>query len=495
MLRRHDIVRWACCFAIIAGGGGLGSALRRPVKFAPAPVGECLATASAFAGTAGAPIPSLPKLRIRAGNRHLIEDENGKPFFMAGVCPQSILHWCTPEQMDVYFADRAKRHFNFAWVVINAFDSQGKDSLTNPTDARGHAMLLHGASWDPENLNPAYVASVDAMVKSAADHGIYLFLDPFSSGYDPGPAGFDPSQHSPEEMRRWGEFWGNRYKHYSHLNFALGNDRLVWPQVDRVVNGLEKYMPDRLVTTDWENGPPGWTSDGTGPHRFYDAGHRWVNLDAWYEYHAPQWATWYHYHMVNPVMPTCIFETLYEGLAAGSPQHIRTPPQMMREQVWGTVLNGGSGFGILGSPDCTEDPLRWLGKTPGVNAAEYATTFFTARRWYELIPDWPHTFLTSQSGTPGKDDFTYVSAALTADGSLGVCYYPGESGMGFQLTVNMSKLWGGAGESRARWYDPTNGTYQIIGRLVNSGAHVFTTPNANSQGAADWVLVLDVASQ
>ena len=106
-----------------------------------------------------------------AGNRHLIEDENGKPFFMAGVCPQSILHWCTPEQMDVYFADREKRHFNFAWVVINAFDSQGKDSLTNPTDARGHAMLLHGASWDPENLNPAYVASVDAMVKSAADHG------------------------------------------------------------------------------------------------------------------------------------------------------------------------------------------------------------------------------------------------------------------------------------------------------------------------------------
>ena len=31
MLRRHDIVCWACCFAIIAGGGGLARA-RRPVK-------------------------------------------------------------------------------------------------------------------------------------------------------------------------------------------------------------------------------------------------------------------------------------------------------------------------------------------------------------------------------------------------------------------------------------------------------------------------------
>ena len=62
-----------------------------------------------------------------------------------------------------------------------------------------------------------------------------------------------------------------------------------------------------------------------------------------------------------------------------------------------------------------------------------------------------HTFLTSQGGTPGKDDYTYVSAGLTGDGSLGVCYYPGESGGRFQLTFNMSKMGGGTGNSRARW--------------------------------------------
>ena len=139
-------------------------------------------------------------------------------------------------------------------------------------------------------------------------------------------------------------------------------------------------------------------------------------------------------------------------------------------------------------------PCAGWGKLRALTRRSTLTTFFTAQRWYELIPDWAHTFLTSQSGTPGKDDFTYVSAALTADGSLGVCYYPGESGKGYQLTINMSKLGGGAGKSRASWYDPTNGTYQIIGRMTNSGAHIFTTPNANSQGAADWVLVLDAAS-
>jgi len=155
------------------------------------------------------------------------------------------------------------------------------------------------------------------------------------------------------------------------------------------------------------------------------------------------------------------------------------------------VLNGGSGFGILGSPDCVDDPMKWFGRTPGVEQAEHCTTFFKARRWYDLIPDWSHTFLTSQSGTPGKDDFTYVSASLTGDSSLGVCYYPGEGGKSFHLTINMSKMGGGAGNSRARWYDPTSGTYTTIGGLANSGSHTFTTPEANSKGDADWVLVLE----
>jgi len=80
---------------------------------------------------------------------------------------------------------------------------------------------------DPQNLNPACVASFDAVVWSVANHGIYLFLDPFSSAYGPGPGDFDPSEQSVEEMRQWGEFWGKRYKSYSHVNFVFGNDRLV----------------------------------------------------------------------------------------------------------------------------------------------------------------------------------------------------------------------------------------------------------------------------
>jgi hypothetical protein len=190
-------------------------------------------------------------------------------------------------------------------------------------------------------------------------------------------------------------------------------------------------------------------------------------------------------------MPTCIFETFYEGCGYGNPKPNPTIPQMMREQVWAAVLNGGSGFGILGSPDCIDDPMKWMGKTPGVEQAQHCATFFTSRRWYDLIPDWPHVFLTSQSGTPEKDDYNYVSAAVTSDGSLAICYYPGRSGSGFRLTVNLSKMGGGTGNSRVRWYDPTDGSYKTIGQFANSGSHTFTTPDSNSKRATDWVLVFE----
>jgi len=168
----------------------------------------------------------------------------------------------------------------------------------------------------------------------------------------------------------------------------------------------------------------------------------------------------------------------------------------------GDVLGGGSGFGILGCPDCFDNPMTWLGKTPGIEQAQNCTEFFNDRRWSELDPDWSHAFLTSQKGTPEKDDFTYVSAALTRDCNLGVCYYPGE--IGSQTNALYGTTWipfspryvkdgEWHGRSLARWYDPTMGPIKQSARLRNSGLILFITPLVNSRGDFDWVLVLEKA--
>jgi hypothetical protein len=59
------------------------------------------------------------------------------------------------------------------------------------------------------------------------------------------------------------------------------------------------------------------------------------------------------------------------------------------------------------------------------------------------------------------------------------------------FTVDMSTITHGS--VRARWYDPTSGSYTTDGAspLANSGTHAFTTPGTNAAGSTDWVLVLD----
>ena len=46
------------------------------------------------------------------------------------------------------------------------------------------------------------------------------------------------------------------------------------------------------------------------------------------------------------------------------------------------------------------------------------------------------------------------------------------------------------GPDHARWYDPTTGTYTAIGTIANTGSHSFTSPANHSDGADDWVFVL-----
>jgi len=110
----------------------------------------------------------------------------------------------------------------------------------------------------------------------------------------------------------------------------------------------------------------------------------------------------------------------------------------------------------------------------------------SSRPWHELVPDQDHKVLTSGYGTFGEDD--YVTAARTPDGKLAMAYMPWTR----TVTVDLGTL---SGPVTARWYDPANGTFQTIGDgpFANNGSVEFSTPGWNSDGADDWVLVLDAS--
>jgi hypothetical protein len=131
--------------------------------------------------------------------------------------------------------------------------------------------------------------------------------------------------------------------------------------------------------------------------------------------------------------------------------------------------------------------------SPGVVQLGYMENLFGARKWYDLVPDQRHTFVTAGYGRfvssglfTGND---YVAAALTPDGSLGMAYLP----QGGTITVAMTKL---QNSIIARWFDPSANTFEAIAGspFSNSGTQQFTSPGKNNAGDPDWVLVVETVT-
>jgi hypothetical protein len=113
-------------------------------------------------------------------------------------------------------------------------------------------------------------------------------------------------------------------------------------------------------------------------------------------------------------------------------------------------------------------------------------TFVRSISWWNLVPSGLGGMRTLVTNNAGSTDFNTVSAAAASDGSLIVAYVgPSHSG---SFDIDMGAL---RSPARARWFDPSSGTYtQIASGLANSGTYTFTPPGNDSGGYADWVLVI-----
>jgi hypothetical protein len=115
--------------------------------------------------------------------------------------------------------------------------------------------------------------------------------------------------------------------------------------------------------------------------------------------------------------------------------------------------------------------------------------FFSARHWWDLVPDQTHTLVIAGYGTFSDSgsihDNDYVTAARVSDGSLALAYCP----VSTTITVDMTQM---KGSTCASWFDPSAGTsIQIACYDPNVSTVDFTTPPHNGDGDPDWVLVLE----
>jgi hypothetical protein len=425
----------------------------------------------ATVASAWAAAPVYP-IKVSSNNKYLV-DQNDVPFMIVGDSSQTAITVLTPAQLTSYFATRGSQGFNasFQWFICE----YGKGVLCDPTampraqdGTPAFTGTVSGGYPDLSKPNEAYFAQLDNMIRTAAANGITLFLSESEAGFE-----FVQTANGLTKTQNFGTFLGNRYKNFPNIVWLHGNDYGDWPNVsvDNVeiafINAIKTADPNHLHTIELLPQQLSLDDPRMAGVVQINAAYSYTNLTANYSeiYRA----------LGQAIIPIMEGETHYENDSDGA-----ISSHDLRSQEYWTVLAGGLGGVFYGNGSIINWPGQNLSTT---GAAQFAGTFkqfFAGYKWWNLVPDQNHTVVTAGYGS----GTSYTTAAGAADGSLIVAYTP----VGTTLTVDMTKM---SGAVTANWFDPTNGTFRTIGTAIaNTGTRTFATPGNNSQGDADWVLVL-----
>ncbi|MGD0745741.1 MAG: DUF4038 domain-containing protein [Verrucomicrobiota bacterium] len=434
-------------------------------------------------------------LKVSSANPRILVDQNNVPFLVVGDSPHSLWVNLTSAESAAYLANRAAHGVNSLWVnlvIIRPVEGRPDCSLVDGT--KPFTNTISGTrSYDLTTPNEAYFAHVDEVMRMAETNGILVMIDPLET------AGFlrTALQNGSTRCRAYGQFLGNRYKNFPNIIWQHGNDFQAWSVatndavITAVALGIKDNDSNHLHTIELNYqassslDDPNWAPI--------------VGLNLAYTYYAT-YAEVLHAYNQSASIPVFMGEANYEydkqqNEDGGS-------PRILRMQEYWTMLCGATGQ-LYGNKYTWRFLPGWQNylDSPGVVQLGYMANLFRTRKWYNLVPDQTHVFVTAgygkfvSSGPPasapggrfaGND---YVTAALTPDGTLGMAYLP----QGGTITVAMSKL---QKPITARWFDPSGNTFRAIAGspFANTGKHRFTPPRKNSAGDPDWVLVLEAGA-
>jgi chitodextrinase len=443
------------------------------------------ASTTASATTSGSSgFPAYP-IKAAAAGRYLV-DQNNVPFLMIGDSPHSLAANLTEAQADAYFADRQAHGINTLWVQIlcDAYTGGRSDGSTYD------GIIPFTNPGDMTTPNPAYFQRLDDMINLAASHGITILLDSFDTG------GWLSvlEANSTANTFSYGAFLGNRYKNFPNIIWITGNDFQNWNSnstdnnlIMNIMAGIASVDSNHLQTTELAFEASGSLDDALlVPY---------TTLGGAYSYFPTYDEVLIQYNQTTTV-PIFLEEAHYELETVGGCCSESGTPNILRRQEYWSILSGSLAGHIYGNhytwtldgPLGEADWANFL-DTPGAQQLSYVKAVFTSHAWYNLVPDQNQTLVTAGFGTYNAQGplagNSYVTAALTPDGTLAMAYIPN----GQTITVNMAKM---SGAVTAQWFDPSNGTYSSISGspFANVGSAQLTPPGNNNDGDTDWVLVL-----
>jgi hypothetical protein len=428
--------------------------------------------------SAGATPTSLPAppthvafpVGVSENERYLV-DEDGQPWMMNGDSPQCLSANLSVADMEYFFANRASHGFNSAWVNL----------ICGPyTHGRDDASTFDGIKPftddnDLSTANPGYWERMDTMVDLAKKYGITLVLDPAETG-----TFIDLlTKNGVEKDRAYGRFLGARFKDDVNIVWMSGNDFLDWKQWDKyvapVAEGIREADPKKIQTVELQAPKSTSLEDPVWAPL--------IDINAAYSY-SPTYEIVRRAYNESPTMPVFMVEANYEF--ENNDKGPKTTDLSLRKQEYWTMTSGATGqlYGNKYTWGLQYDDWKEQFDTTAVEEYTLMANFFLARKWWELVPDQDHTFLTAGAGEPTGEgdvaDSDYATDAVTPDGTLAVVYVPAWR----TVEVDTSKLQPGF---RARWFDPTDGKYE-------DAKAPYKSPGENTGGDKDWVLVFEAPS-
>ena len=440
---------------------------------------------SVLATTQG--VSGLPAFPIKIGptGRYLV-DQNNVPFLIVGDSPHALFADLTEAQADAYFADRQSFGINTLWaeILVNPYVFGRPDASTYD------GIIPFTTPGDFSTPNPAYFQRVDDMINLAASHGITILLDSLETGGWITTA----EQNGNTNCFNFGVYLGNRYKNFPNIIWILGNDFQTWNTsptdntlAQNIMAGIASVDPNHLQTTELNYQLSGSLDDALlAPYS---------TLGSAYTYFPTYDEVLTQYNKTTSV-PIFMVEEHYEFENVGGCCGEGGTPNILRRQEYWTVLAGGLAGSMYGNHytwtlDGPQGSPNWTNflDSPGAQQLTYVKAFFTSYAWYNLVPDQNNTFVTAgygvydSGGALGAN--TYVTAALTPDGTLAMAYLPAAN----SITVDLTQM---AGSVTAQWFDPTIGIYTTVpgSPFANTGSVQLTPPSTNSTGDTDWLLVL-----
>jgi len=410
-----------------------------------------------------------------ADRTHLVNTFTNKPIFITGESGFSLVGQLSNADIETYFSDREARGFNLIWVgvVDNTYCDHPPQNALGQVPFGAHPFL---------NMQEPFFAHLDYVLQRAAAHDITLLLNPAFSGYPCVTGGWCSQMEDASEatMTSFGVYLGNRYKSYPNVMWLIGGDadithrgKNLQSKLNALAIGIHSVDKVHLMTAQnirSESALDKWS------------GTPWLSVNSIYNSPPDLPVTANANYRRSDRLPFFLLEDWYEG------EHDMTQLDLRREAYW-SVLSGAHLGEVFGNnaiwPFGNAPRKTWQSQlnSEGSISRELLGKLFRSREHWKMIPDIDHNVVTGGYGS----GWNLSVASRTGDGQTIIVYVP--NGIETTLSVDMSKISSAGQRAKGWWFNPSQGSAQLIGTFPNTGTRRFTLPDAN-----DWVLVLDDAS-